>query len=243
MDWRQQCAVVIPCRNEQAAIGDLVRAVHGVLPTVIVVDDGSADGTVREARGAWADVIVPGRSQGKGAALRVGWQRARECGFSWVLCMDGDGQHAPADIPAFLECAERTGASLVIGNRMNDARHMPLLRRIVNRWMSRRLSQMAGVDLPDSQCGFRLVRLQALERIPLSATHFEIESEQVLAFSAAGERIEFVPIQVIYKSERSRIHPVRDTLRWFRWRKQWRAQAGKEPIRARNAEETTRLSR
>jgi glycosyltransferase involved in cell wall biosynthesis len=240
MDWRQQCAVVIPCRNEEAAIGDLVRAVHEVIPTVMVVDDGSTDETVREARGAWADVIVLGSSQGKGAALRAGWKRARDCGFQWVLCMDGDGQHAPADIPAFLSGAERTGASLVIGNRMHETRNMPLVRRVVNRWMSRRLSRMAGRDLPDSQCGFRLIRLEALERIPLSTTHFEIESEQVLAFSAAGERIEFVPIQVIYKSEQSRIHPVRDTLRWFRWRKRWNASAGKKRLRERDDAEKTR---
>ena len=99
---------------------------------------------------------------------------------------------------------------------------MPPLRRLVNRWMSRRLSALAGFALPDSQCGFRLVRLAALEKIQLTATQFEIESEQLLAFLAAGERVEFVPVQVIYRAEQSKIHPLRDTLRWFRWRRRWR---------------------
>lgn len=223
MNWPGQCAVVIPCRNEGASIGALVREVRRELPAVLVIDDGSSDHTLQQARDAGAEIISNATPLGKGAALRTGWKRARELGFDWALCMDGDGQHAPDDIPGFLDCAERTGASLIIGNRMGEAHEMPLVRRVVNRWMSRGLSRMAGQEFPDSQCGFRLVRLDALERIQLSATRFEIESEQLLAFAAAGERIEFVPIQVIYRAEQSKIHPLRDTVRWFRWRRQWLA--------------------
>lgn len=222
VNWPQQCAVVIPCRNEGASIGALVRDVREQLPNVIVIDDGSTDGTAREAKSAGADVVSHSASQGKGAALRAGWERARALGTQWVLCMDGDGQHASADIGKFLECAERTGAALVVGNRMNEAAKMPWIRRIVNRWMSRKLSSLAGMHFPDSQCGFRLLSLQALERVQLRTNQFEIESEQLLAFAAARQRIEFVPVQVIYRTERSKIHPLRDTLRWFRWRQQWR---------------------
>lgn len=221
MNWSQQCAVVVPCRNEARFIAPLVREIRVQLPHVIVVNDASTDATATEAAGAGAEVIAHATAQGKGAALRTGWTRARERGFAWALCMDGDGQHAPSDIAKFLECGERTGASLIVGNRMHDAGKMPPLRRAVNRWMSRRLSALAGVELPDSQCGFRLVRLAALDRIQLRATQFEIESEQLLAFLAAGERVEFVPVQVIYRAERSKIHPLRDTLRWFRWRRRW----------------------
>jgi glycosyltransferase involved in cell wall biosynthesis len=213
--------VVIPCRNEGASIGPLLREIRQLLPNIIVIDDGSSDGTAAEARDGGAQVISHPTSQGKGAALRTGWERARTLGFTWVLCMDGDGQHAPTDIGKFLECAERTGAALVTGNRMSEANKIPFVRRMVNRWMSRKLSALAGCELPDTQCGFRLLSLDALDRIQLRATQFEIESEQMLAFAAAGERIEFVPIQVIYRTERSKIHPLRDTLRWFRWRRQW----------------------
>ena len=222
MNWPEHCAVVIPCRNEARFIAALVREVRGRLPHVIVVNDASTDATDAEAAGAGAEVIAHAGPPGKGAALRAGWTRARARGFAWALCMDGDGQHAPSDIGKFLECAARTSAALVVGNRMGEARKMPLLRRIVNRWMSRRLSALAGCELPDSQCGFRLVRLEALERMQLSATRFEIESEQLLAFVAAGERVEFVPVQVIYRAERSKIHPWRDTVRWFQWRRRWR---------------------
>ena len=223
MDWPQDCAVVIPCRNEGASLRELLTAISQMLPAVIVVDDGSDDDTADKANVGGARVIRLPRAQGKGAALQAGWKQARALGFKWVLCMDGDGQHAPADIPEFLRCAQQTGAGLVIGNRMGDARKMPWVRRWVNRWMSRSISAMAGHSVPDSQCGFRLMRLDALDAVDLSAAHFEIESEQVVAFLAAGERVEFVPVQVIYKSERSKIHPWRDTLRWFRWRRHWLA--------------------
>jgi hypothetical protein len=130
--------------------------------------------------------------------------------------MDGDGQHSAADIPRFFECAER-GAVLVVGNRMRNPAAMPWLRRVVNRWMSRQLSRTAGRLLPDSQCGFRLMRLDVLTDLDLRASHFEIESEVLLAFLAARHRVEFVPVQVIYKKEQSKIRPWRDTVRWLRW--------------------------
>src|ERR1043166_2654612 len=83
--------------------------------------------------------------------------------------------------------------------------------------MSRRLERLAECALPDSQCGFRLMDLGAWSKLTLETRHFEIESELLLAFAEAGHRIEFVPIQVIYKNEASKIHPLRDSARWLRW--------------------------
>ena len=217
MDWSSQCAAVIPCSNEAAHIGPIVSAVRKHLPAVIVVDDGSADGTAAQATLAGAEVQSHPFNRGKGAALRTGWRRATERGLRWALTMDGDGQHAPDDIPAFLQCAESTGAALVIGTRMGRSAGMPWLRRQVNRWMTRRLSALAGTALADSQCGFRLVNLEALAATTLATDRFEIESELLLAFIAAGRKVEFVPIQVIYRSSPSRIHPLVDSGRWLRW--------------------------
>ena len=165
-------------------------------------------------------------TRGKGAALQAGWRHALERGFKWGLTLDGDGQHSPEDIPRFFACAESKAVALVVGNRMADAGHMPPLRRFVNRWMSKQLSKIAGQPLPDSQCGFRLIRLDAWAALPITAKHFEIESDMLLAFLAAGWGVEFVPIRVIYKGERSKIHPWRDTVRWFRWWRQARRTAG-----------------
>jgi glycosyltransferase involved in cell wall biosynthesis len=217
MDWPAHCGVVVPCLNEAATIEPLVVAVRKLLPTVIVVDDGSTDATAELAARAGASVIRHQRRRGKGAALAAGWSRAREAGFTWALSMDGDGQHAPADIPAFLACAQLNGAELIVGNRMADPRGMPPLRRWVNRWMSERISRLTGHTLPDTQCGFRLMRLDAWARVHLQADHFEIESELLCKFIAAGYGVGFVPVRVIYRNEQSKIQPVRDTRRWFRW--------------------------
>jgi Glycosyltransferases involved in cell wall biogenesis len=222
MNWLATCAVIIPCLNEARTIGALVQSVRAQLPTVIVVDDGSSDATSQTAKAAGAVVVQNESPRGKGAALQQGWTLARTRGFEWVLTMDGDGQHSPADIPALLDCAGRTDADLVIGNRMHAPEKMPFVRRVVNRWMSRRISRRIGMNLPDSQSGFRLIRLSAIAQTPLSSNHFEIESELLLKFARAGRCIEFVPIQVIYKSEQSKIHPVRDTVRWLRWWKSTR---------------------
>src|SRR5690348_9139729 len=98
MNWVADCAVIIPCLNEAATIGSLVRAVRQSIPTVIVVDDGSTDSTASLAEEAGAEVIRQTQTSGKGAALNAGWRRALERGFQWALTMDGDGQHSPGDI-------------------------------------------------------------------------------------------------------------------------------------------------
>lgn len=217
MVWPESCTVVIPCFNEGATIAALVSEVRQHLARVIVVDDGSTDDTATQALAAGATVARHVRNFGKGAALKTGFSAALRGEFEWALAMDGDGQHKPQDVPAFLQCAEQTHARLVIGNRMHHAQAIPWLRRQTNRWMSRRISERAGQFLPDSQCGFRLVNLAAWAGLSLETDHFEIESEMVLAFVRAGYRIEFVPIQVVGQGSHSHICPIRDAGRWLRW--------------------------
>ncbi len=221
VNWTRQCVALVPCFNEGPFIGAIIAHICWYLPNIIVVDDGSTDGTALKAKAAGAEVLRLERNGGKGAALRAGWRRAGQLGFTWALTMDGDGQHAPEDIPKFFACAENNAAALVVGDRMANPAAMPWLRRQVNRWMTRRLSALAGVHLTDSQCGFRLAHLETLMRLPLSARRFEIESETLVTFLAAGLRVEFVPIRVIYESGRSNICPFLDTWRWLRW---WAAQ-------------------
>ncbi len=150
------------------------------------MDDGSADRTAELAAQAVAEVIRHAEPRGKGAALTSGSRRARERGFAWALTLGGDNQHSSGDIPAFLACAEQGGAALIIGNRMANAADMPWLRRQVNLWMSRRLSRLSGRALPDTQCGFRLMRLEAWAALNFQTSHFEFDSEMVHAFAAAA---------------------------------------------------------
>src|SRR5262245_19982208 len=221
MSIAQSCVAVIPCLNEEGTIAALVGEVRSFLDVVIVVDDGSNDGTAAKAIGAGAIVIRLPETSGKGAALTAGFRRARDLGFNWTLALDGDGQHAANDIPVFLSQAEGSSdVRMVVGNRMGQASKMPLLRRCVNRWMSKKLSRYCKHELPDSQCGFRLLHLDSWARFEFKAAHFEIESELIVRSVCAGLKVDFVPIQARYACERSKIHPLRDTVRWFKW---WRA--------------------
>ncbi len=211
-----ECAAVVPCLNEARTIGGLVTELRAYLPRIYVVDDGSADTTGVEAAQAGATVLRHASPCGKGAALQTGLAQARADGFAWALVLDGDGQHAPADVPTFAAAASR-GANLIVGNRLHTPAGMPWLRRQVNRWMSTRLSALSGRALPDTQCGYRLLRLGAWAALDLRSRMFEWESESLMAFLRHGARVDFVPIATIYRGERSKISPARDTIRWFRW--------------------------
>jgi glycosyltransferase involved in cell wall biosynthesis len=217
VDWNRQCAAVIPACNEAATIRGLVHAVCTHVPTVFVVNDGSRDDTARWATEAGARVLSHPRTRGKGAALRTGLTAACAAGMAWAVTLDADGQHAAEDIPLLFQAAEREHAALIIGNRMQNLAGMSITRRLVNRWMSRRLSRRVGFDCPDSQCGFRLLQLEVWAGLATETDHFEVESELLVQFARAGRRVVFVPVQCLAARRPSHVRPVTDTLRWFRW--------------------------
>jgi glycosyltransferase involved in cell wall biosynthesis len=211
-----RCAAVIPCWNEATTIRSVVDGAMREVSAVWVVDDGSSDSTKVEAEGAGAKVIRHETNLGKGAAVRDGLAAARAAGFEIAVILDGDGQHDPAEIPKLLDAA-RASADLVIGNRMSACTAMDRTRRFVNRWMSARMERRFGVTCPDSQCGFRCVRLEAWEKMKWRENRFELESEMIASFARAGLKIAFVPVACLRARRPSRIHPIVDTLRWFRW--------------------------
>jgi glycosyltransferase involved in cell wall biosynthesis len=211
-----RCAAVIPCLNEATTIRSVVEGAAREVEAVWVVDDGSSDQTTAEAERVGAKVIRHQENLGKGAAVRNGLAAARAAGFEFAVILDGDGQHDPAEIPRLLEAA-RVGADLVIGNRMGACEAMDGTRRFVNRWMSARMEQRFGVACPDSQCGFRCVRLEAWQKMKWRENRFEVESEMIASFARAGLKIAFVPVACLSARRPSRIHPIVDTVRWFRW--------------------------
>ena len=219
--WSRDCAAVLPCYNEAQSLPDVLSRLRPHVPNIFVVDDGSKDGMASVATQAGATVLRHETNSGKGKALRTGFAELHARGFTWALVMDGDGQHAPEDIPKFFACAEQSGAQLVVGNRLGESHKIPLVRRVVNRWMTAKLSRLTGRALGDSQCGFRLIHLATLAQLSLQTDHFETESELLVRWVRAGLPVEFVPVQVIYRHGGSKINPVVDTWRWLRW---WWAQ-------------------
>ena len=217
--------VLIPAYHEAGRIGRVVTAVRACFPgPVVVIDDGSGDATAEEAEQAGAVVLRHAVNQGKGAALVTGFEHARREGAAFVITMDADGQHAAADLPGFLERFQAGDTDVIVGNRMADPAGMPLVRRLTNRFMSALLSRQMGQSVPDTQNGFRLYRTTVLPApSPDESGGFAAESEILLRLAARGVRIAAVPVRVIYGDERSKIRPFRDTVRFFRMLRRWKA--------------------
>jgi len=208
--------VLLPAYQEGGRIGATVKAVLPFCPDVVVVDDGSSDGTAAEARAAGAIVVPHERNMGKGVALKTGFQHVMQAGYACVVTMDGDGQHAPEDLPGFLEAYRRSGARVVVGNRMADPKTMPLVRRLTNRFMSGLLSRRMGQHVPDTQNGYRLYGRDVLPILLATVSEgFAAESEVLLDLAEAGESMASAPTRIIYGDERSKIRPVRDTIKFF----------------------------
>lgn len=210
--------VVIPCKNVEAAIGPLIGRVRGIDAAldVLVVDDGSTDGTGREARKAGAAVLRHETNRGKGAALRTGFDHAVGRGYDALITMDGDLQHDPAAIPAFLAALKAGGGDIVIGTRMRAVGEMPRIRIWTNRTTSRVVSRLAGQSIPDSQSGYRIMKISVVRDLPLVTSRYDTESEVLIRAARRGARIVSIPIESIYADGVSHINPVIDTLRFLR---------------------------
>ncbi len=208
------CAL-LPAFHERGRIGAVVSEVRAYVGTVLVVDDGSNDGTAEEAEAAGATVIRHDVNRGKGVALQTGFEAARQRGFEAVVTLDADGQHLPAEIPKFIEAYQRTGIPVLIGNRMWNPRGMPRIRRWTNQFMSWLLSREMKQYVPDTQCGYRLFRCDVIPYIQATSERFAAESEILLHVAARRMRIDNVRITTVYGDEKSKINPWTDTVRFF----------------------------
>lgn len=206
------CALV-PAYNEARTIATVVQGAAAHVAQVLVVDDGSTDGTGEAAAAAGADVMRLAHNGGKGTAIRAGLSQVFAGTATHVLFMDGDLQHRPQEIPALLAEAAATGAAMVIGERVFVRDEMPASRYWANVIGSWALATLMGVDLTDTQSGFRVVRTDVLRQLPLEATGYEFETELVVKLARRGAQIARVPIKAVYGAEKSKIRPVRDTTR------------------------------
>jgi len=187
------CAL-IPAFNEAPYIAKIVEETKEYIETVIVIDDGSVDGTAQLAQAAGATCLGFPVNRGKSSALRMGIDFALANGFTHVVTLDGDGQHLPQDIPAMLRVAEESNADLVIGTRPFARDLMPRSRYYSNTIGSRLASALLGCEVKDSQSGFRLFRIDKFSKIKLRSRRYEIEMEA-----------------------HSKLRPIRDTTRTCLW--------------------------
>lgn len=222
-------AALIPAYREAAAIADVVKRTLPHVDLVLVVDDGSPDNTAALAKEAGAEVIVHTVNQGKGAAMKTGMTTLTERGYDYIMLLDGDGQHAPEEIARFTALARAGTAYVVVGNRFENVKGMPLVRRCVNSLMSRIISNFCGMRIPDTQCGFRLIRSSLVGYIMGSSDHFDFETEMLLLASRAGFTIQSVPVSTIYGAEKTKIRPVQDTIKFIKLMLRWQKQSATLP--------------
>jgi|ERR1041385_1858745 len=213
---RPHVAAVIPAYQEETHVREVARRTRAQLDHVVVIDDGSTDATAARAREGGAEVIVHPENRGKGEAIKTGlrhWLSHTE--IECVFLLDADGQHLPEEIEHFLTMATENEAGLFVGTRMNDLSRMPFVRRLVNCYMSRRISRLCGQNVSDTQCGYRMVRRALIPYLLDGSSRFEYETEMLILASQKGFKIASVPISTVYSDEISSIRPVRDTIRFL----------------------------
>jgi glycosyltransferase involved in cell wall biosynthesis len=214
----ERVIALIPAFNEAARVGEVVKRTIPLVSQVVVVDDGSADNTAEVASAAGATVLRHEQNRGKGAAIVTALEFFAKSDAEFAVFLDADGQHDPEEIPKFVEAACAMSADIVVGTRMTETRDMPVVRKLTNQFTSWITSKLARQTIPDSQCGFRLIRRSVLPHAQLSSSRFETETEMLIQASRAGHKITNVPIRTIYGSaaRASHIHPLRDTVRFFK---------------------------
>lgn len=212
--------VVIPAYNEVGTIRNLAERTLHYNKDVIVVDDGSRDGTARALEGLPVQVLRNDENQGKAAALWRGVQAALAKNVDAIVTLDGDGQHAPEDIPRLIAAAAHNPGCIVIGARLSDRRAIPKIRYFANRAAVFWLSWACGQRLADSQSGFRVYPAGLFRRLSIPHDHvhgFVFESEILIEAARLGQRCVTVPIAAVYRPDARPSHYRQvDTLRIIR---------------------------
>lgn len=210
--------VILPSYNEESNIKELIQNIKNKnINDIIVIDDGSSDNTANIAESLQVLLIRHKFNKGKGKCIEEGLNLARQRNFDIAVLMDADGQHTPEDLVKIIKFSKNSSASLILGDRMKDPRNMPRIRRSINKIMSWFISKIVGQNIPDSQCGLRLLKKDFIKNLKIESSNYEVESEIIVKAAKLGCRIESVPIQTVYKNEISRINPIVDTLRFIKF--------------------------
>jgi glycosyltransferase involved in cell wall biosynthesis len=206
-------SIVIPAKNESAAIGDIVRTATSEYPKaeIIVVDDGSTDATAEIAEEAGATVIQHPESLGNGASVKSGARAARG---EVLAFMDGDGQHDPREISRLLKKLDQ-GYEMAVGAR-DSGSHASIGRLFANGLYNVLASRLSGREITDLTSGFRVVRARLFKKfLYLLPNGFSYPTTITMAFLRSGYAICFEPIAVGKRSGKSHIRPIRDGVRFF----------------------------
>ena len=186
---------VIPARNEQKNIAEIIKKTKKYVGKVVIVDDGSTDNTRELAEKSGAIVLGHIVNLGKGAALKTGCDYAFKNGAKYIIALDADSQHKPEDIPRFIDKLQKYD---VVFSYRKASGKMPIVLRFGNWFISNAAKALYGIGLNDTQCGFRAFSKEAYKKIRWNASDYSMESEMIAR--AGKQRLKYVqiPIQTIY---------------------------------------------
>ena len=190
--------VIVPGHNEEKNIGDVIRKAKKFVAAsnIIVVDDGSRDGTAETARESGITVLRHVINLGKGAALRTGSQYSCSKGAEALVFMDSDGQHDPEDLPRLLEALK--DSDIVFTFRERKSENMPMVKKIGNNIIDVLMSVLFHIKVQDTQCGYKAMTRQAYEKLQLMSNDYSIESEIVAKAGKYKLKFTQLPIKTIY---------------------------------------------
>ncbi len=186
---------IIPAHNEEENLAKVLEKTKQFADNIIVVDDGSTDGTFEQAKRSGVVTLRHRVNLGKGAALKTGCDYAVKQGAEKIVVLDADGQHDPQHIPVFLSALE--DHDIVFGYRkVPDT--MPLVLRLGNQVINQALSTLHGIRINDTQCGYRAFTSSAYRQIRWEASDYYVETEMTIRAGRKKLKYTSIPIETIY---------------------------------------------
>ena len=208
--------IIVPVYNNVGTINDVVQRILRFCQDVIVVDDGSTDGSSDSLEDLGAMVVRYGKNRGKGYALKTGFKEAKSRGFERAITIDADGQHFPEDIPVFATEAKAHPDAMLVGSRNLRMENMPGGNTFANKFSNFWFRLQTGVNLPDTQSGFRLYQLNRIGKLHLLTSRYEAELELLVFLCWKGVQMRPVGIRVYYPPEGERVTHFRPFWDFFR---------------------------
>jgi UDP-N-acetylglucosamine---dolichyl-phosphate N-acetylglucosaminyltransferase len=192
---KKRVFVVIPAFNEEKHIGQIIRKAKKYVDDVLVIDDGSKDKTKEEAIKNKAIVLRHLVNLGKGSAVKTGCDYAVNNGADAIIIIDADSQHDPIEIKNFIKNIGRY--DVVLGYRKLNKK-MPFIFKIGNLLINKTIKFLYGLDVNDSQCGYRAFTSKSYEKLRWKSTDYCLESEMVAKIGKHGLSYKEIPIDTIY---------------------------------------------
>lgn len=211
------CCVIIPTYNNAHTLQAVIDDVLHYVGDVIVVNDGSTDTTSGILASNTAVTVIEYQpNQGKGHALKKGFKCAVAKGFRYAITIDSDGQHLASDIGLFLDKTQQYPDSLIVGSRLLRQTNMPGGNTFANKFSNFWYRLQTGINLPDTQSGFRLYPLHKIARIHFITNRYEFELEMLVRAAWHGINVSHIPISVYYPPGEERVSHFRPFMDFFR---------------------------